>query len=195
MYLFADKITSLTAARYFAARGANWLFFDRAQLSLPQIMAIREWVEGPQSGLYFPLGVQEEDLPVIDHLVPDAVVIGHFGERSELPDNQVLIKEWRIELGDTSQRVLDRMASWPDFHFHLLRCEERTESEIRDILDALPDAILSRVVLSLHPAQVHPIPGIGGICLMAPDEQVVGLLSFDEIDEAIDRIEELIHPV
>jgi hypothetical protein len=55
--IIADKINHLTAARYFAARGAAWLFFDPAETSVQQINAIRAWIEGPNFGLYLPLGV------------------------------------------------------------------------------------------------------------------------------------------
>ena len=60
------------------------------------------------------------------------------------------------------------------------------------ILKDLPENILSKLVLSINPQSIDIMSGFGGLCLIAPNEEVVGLMSFDAIDDAIDRIEDQI---
>ena len=81
MILLADKITNLTAARYFAAKGAEWLFFDPSSISIPEIQAIRGWVEGPRSGLYLPLGSDSMDKEILAQIQPEGFMLGHFADR------------------------------------------------------------------------------------------------------------------
>jgi len=46
--IFANNISHLTDARYFAAWGASWMCYNVNSLSLTEISAIKEWVEGPK---------------------------------------------------------------------------------------------------------------------------------------------------
>ncbi len=192
MLLLADKITNLTAARYFAARGASWLFFDQALISVPQIHAIREWVEGPKVGLYLPLGVQDADRDLLENLGPDGIMIGHFGEAHYLPESVTVFKEWRLEPGDDQNTIAEWIADWPQANHHLIRCEGRSIQDVQVDLEGLSENLRSLLILSINPQMLDDISGISGYCLIAPNEEVVGLLSFDAIDEAIDRIEDKI---
>lgn len=192
MLLLADKITNLTAARYFAARGASWLFFDQALISVPQIHAIREWVEGPEVGLYLPLGIQESDNDLLDQLAPDGIMIGHFGEAFKLPQGVTVIKEWRLEPGDDQLAIAGWIADWPQANHHLIRCEGQSIQDMKTMLSGLSEHLLSKLILSIDPASIDIMSGIGGLCLIAPNEEAIGLLSFDAIDEAIDQVENLI---
>ena len=47
--VIAADITNLTDARYFAARGVDYLMFDLNQLPLDKLLEIKEWVEGPSA--------------------------------------------------------------------------------------------------------------------------------------------------
>lgn len=192
MILLADKITNLTAARYFAARGASWLFFDQALTSIPQIHAIREWVEGPKVGLYLPLGVQESDLDLLDQLAPDGIMIGHFGASNNLSEGVAVFKEWRLEPGDDQNTIGKWIEDWPQANHHLIRCEGRSHQDIQADLEGLSENLRSRIILAIDPQALVEVPGISGYCLIAPNEEVVGLMSFDAIDDAIDRIEDQI---
>jgi len=51
--VIAANITNLTDARYFAARGVDYLMFDVSSLGLDKIIEIKEWVEGPDHILSF----------------------------------------------------------------------------------------------------------------------------------------------
>lgn len=46
--VIATQVTNLTDARYFAARGIDYLLFDLDKIALEQILEIKEWVEGPE---------------------------------------------------------------------------------------------------------------------------------------------------
>ncbi len=45
--VIASHVTNLTDARYFAARGVDFLLFDMDLISLDAAIQIKEWVEGP----------------------------------------------------------------------------------------------------------------------------------------------------
>lgn len=46
--VIATQVTNLTDARYFAARGIDYLLFDLDEIPLDKILEIKEWVEGPE---------------------------------------------------------------------------------------------------------------------------------------------------
>jgi len=46
--VIAADITNLTDARYFAARGVDYLMFDMDKIALNKIIEIKDWVEGPE---------------------------------------------------------------------------------------------------------------------------------------------------
>jgi len=47
--VIAADITNLTDARYFAARGVDYLMFNLSRLPLDKLLEIIEWVEGPSA--------------------------------------------------------------------------------------------------------------------------------------------------
>ncbi len=51
--VIATEVTNLTDARYFAARGVQYLLFDLDNISIQKILEIKEWVEGPEILLLF----------------------------------------------------------------------------------------------------------------------------------------------
>lgn len=191
MFLIADKITHLTAARYFAARGAEWLFFDPSSISIPEIQAIRGWVEGPRAGLYLPLGSMSMDVDILAQIQPDGLMIGHFADRQSVPEGIPLIKEWRPERGDDPGILVEWMAAWPEAEAQLIRLEEWSNAEILALLASVPEDL--QLVISTTPEAfqqgVEMVSNAAGICLIAPPEEEVGLVSFDDVDEALDVLE------
>ena len=63
--VIATDITNLTDARYFAARGVDFLMFSFDQLSIQDIVEIVEWVEGPKVLILF----KEDSLRLLDEAV------------------------------------------------------------------------------------------------------------------------------
>ena len=64
--VIASEITNLTDARYFAARGVDYLLYDLNQINVNDVMAIMEWVEGVKSLVLF----DEENI----HLIEEAIM-------------------------------------------------------------------------------------------------------------------------
>ncbi|HRW76018.1 MAG: hypothetical protein H6568_12280 [Lewinellaceae bacterium] len=191
MILLADKITNLTAARYFAAKGAEWLFFDPSSISIPEIQAIRGWVEGPRSGLYLPLGSDSMDKEILAQIQPEGFMLGHFADRQSRIDGLPFFKEWRPERGDDPASLVEMMAAWPEAEAQLLRLEEWSNADILALLAAVPEDM--QLIISTTPDAfqqgVEVVRDVAGICLVAPPEEEVGLVSFDHIDEALDALE------
>lgn len=63
--VIATDITNLTDARYFAARGVDYLLFDMGKISLEQALEIKEWVEGPELLLLF----DQNSIPLLDETI------------------------------------------------------------------------------------------------------------------------------
>lgn len=63
--VIATHVTNLTDARYFAARGVDYLLFDLDSISLEKTIEIKEWVEGPEIMLLF----SEQSLPLLDEAI------------------------------------------------------------------------------------------------------------------------------
>lgn len=193
--LLADHITNLTAARYFAARGADFLFFDPADgLQPAQMRAIRDWVEGPLFGLYLPLGQPEPYLEHLAALQPEALLIGTFGKAGDAPSNYILFKEWHLQEEHDLAELPAHLSEWPSDTHHLLRLQHSRISPAT--LLGSPLARLTshhRLILELPLQDWPPIwqrDLTMGMCLQAPGEDQVGLLSFDELDLLLDALDE-----
>ena len=86
--IIAANITNLTDARYFAAQGVQYLMFDLGEISINQIVEIKEWVSGPEILLFaasdahlsleeailkiepFAIGTLVSDIGQIEYLAP-----------------------------------------------------------------------------------------------------------------------------
>ncbi len=72
--IIAINITNLTDARYFAARGAKWIFYTVKDIEdIPKIKAIQEWVDGPYLGISL---IQESSLEHKDLILKELDPIG-----------------------------------------------------------------------------------------------------------------------
>ncbi len=83
--VIASHVSNLTDARYFAARGVDYLLYDLDEISLSKIAEIQEWVSGPEALLLFsnnsidqldeamiklsPFGIStKDDISAVSHL-------------------------------------------------------------------------------------------------------------------------------
>lgn len=195
--IIADKINHLTAARYFAARGASWLFFDPAETSVQQINAIRAWIEGPYFGLYLPLGVDAQTAHLLESVEPSGVMVGHFGEPVSALEGMTIFKEWQLEPNKEALGALEAgIEAWPAETGHVLRTEEWSDDDFTALLPYLHQ-LGEGIPLFLH----LPLQGeawkqllqddhFEGFVLRSPREEQVGILDFEEIDEVIDAWED-----
>lgn len=194
-FLVADRIANLTAARYFAAREARWLFFDPSEtpgMTVPAILAIREWVEGPRIGLSLPLGKDDASFGLLRDLRPDGVLLGPFAPGDGMPEGLTIFREWRPEPGAEASLLAAAMQDTPAER-HLLRLGDWDYSTIRTLLDGLgarQDLILeARLVTGEWAALRSSFPDLGW-CFRAPDEEQTGILSFEALDTALDELGE-----
>ncbi len=76
LQIITAGISSLDEARYFAARGSDWLGFNIRQLGIADIKAIADWVVGPK--LFLEITEVAEDLlfEISNTIDPDALCFG-----------------------------------------------------------------------------------------------------------------------
>ncbi len=80
--VIAMQVANLTDARYFAARGVDYLLFDVDQVSLEHIIEIKEWVEGPLFLLLF----STNTLSLVDEFMIKLSPEGIGGKSKEVID-------------------------------------------------------------------------------------------------------------
>lgn len=190
--LIADKVTSLTAARYFAARGADWVVYDLSfgkGISVHEILAINAWVEGPSCAIYLPLGRDPEGY--IAKIQPQGVVLGHFAEKGASFPGMVLFKEWVIAGESEWNSSIADASEWPEHTIHIFRLENGLGWNEASF--TRPENLqLHNIVLSIGSLN-YPWDIIRshkwGICISAPEEDQTGVSNFEAIDNIIDHME------
>lgn len=199
--LLADKVTHLTAARYFAARGFDWLFFDLTDPSVmtpARYLAIREWVEGPRTALYLPMGIRDPQAAIwAEQLKPDGWVIGHFSKPENMSLPGPVFKEWLIQDPADAGQLADQLKLWPREYFHLIKpssvlAANQLAHWLRNSgLEPWMESIFIHVSLPPGDKTSPPEwPTAAGYVLVSPEEDQVGLLSFDALDDFLDRMQE-----
>ena len=192
-FLVADRIANLTAARYFAAREARWLFFDPSEIpgmTVPAILAIREWVEGPRIGLALPLGKDDASFGMLRDLRPEGVLLGPFAPSDGMPEGMTVFREWRPEPGSEAKLLASAMADVPAER-HLLRLTGWDYSAITSLLDGLgdrQDLLLECRLNQGEWAALRRSYPAHGFCFRAPDEEQTGILSFEALDTALEEL-------
>jgi len=145
--VIATHISNLTDARYFAARGIDFLLYDLDQINIDQIEEIQNWISGPKALLLF----SKRTLSLIDEAIiklnPTAIAM------KEGPKDELRHIEGHTELFD-----------WSKDEVHL---DGR----------------------SFHSFDQHNGSEDMGIILMGGTEEMVGVKSYDELDEILDQLE------
>lgn len=149
--VIATQITNLTDARYFAARGVDYLLFDMSITSIEKALEIKEWVEGPDILLLFNV----DSLDLLDEAIikisPKAIAGFDKSTAKELMHlaAHVEIFEWQdsdITLGDMdfkrASKVLDlESLNTSDGLIITGSMEEEVGIKAFDDLDELLDAL------------------------------------------------------
>ena len=203
MKLKAGGITNLTDARYFSAKGVDWMGFEvdaKNEKQISEIYAISQWVEGPE----FVAEVRSESAAEIDHtlklLEMSRVQIpypSNMNLLNELGAEQIFVSvalsenqsDW-LERGDLTE-LLDRGADviislkTDDIEclqsvLDVMARENAAKREGRIFLDASAD--LDRLNLVLNTNKLAHLNISGG------EEEKVGFKSFDEWDDFFDLI-------
>jgi len=122
--VIAANITNLTDARYFAARGVDYLMFDLGNIPLDKLLGIKEWVEGPEYILVVdpsslslieeailkvqPAGVHSKHAEVVGelkHYRSHVEVITQEGEHLQIDGNTFCPVDKAAAIGDLSDDI------------------------------------------------------------------------------------------
>ncbi len=203
MLIKASGITSLTDARYFAAREADFLGFNLEEntegyLDPMYMKAIREWVEGPRivgEFTHAPLSYVREAAAFFGLDAVQVPAALHGADLSALAGLTVIAA---LEGGDPDiDRLLQETA--PYVQYFLIDISKIVELAT----GALPDMERWKERCAAYPVLIHADlsadqwPGLldvlrpAGLNLAGGEEERVGVKSFDEIEaifEALDLI-------
>jgi len=178
--VIASNITNLTDARYFAARGVDYLLFDLSEIGINEVMAIAEWVEG----LQILVSLSEENAHLVD---------------------EVILRISPFAIGTAEASVLDKVLTYAADRKVFFQYE-KTHTDPAKIILCDPDSIDSTTLQILPDeevmafAEIHPTieslnkflektDGIG-IVLKGSSEEEVGLKSFEQLDDLLEALEE-----
>lgn len=201
----ANHITSLTDARYFAALEVTALGFNLEQgtdtyMSPQQLIAIKEWVEGPQIIGQFGMQPVETIQEAVTTIGLDGVQLGHFAPvdyAMRLPD-VVVIKEIVLEeaLDRTYlEQQLFTFGSYVDRFILTGRFQWQTLAQNPYDLAFLRQCCKDyRIVIAFDFAAAELpalLSGLApyGIGVTGGEEEAVGVKSFDELDDLFEHIQ------
>ncbi len=158
--VFASNIKDLTVARYFAAMNVDLMGFEISKDTKREIKEIIEWIEGPQ------IVLQIEDADFLDEATID--VPAHFiylSEEEEWHPGKLYTNEkYPSFLSITDGEMLDgmRLSSDTQNYFEVDQIDEKLFTKL-EAIDA-------------------------GLMLTTGTEDVLGIKSFDEMDQIFDMI-------
>ena len=207
----ASEIANLTDARYFSAREVDWLGFSldsNSENYIPpqQILAIREWISGPQ--IVAELGsFSGKDIigQVVDLLKPDAIQIGIFCEIEMLSaaGSVAVIREL---IPDDLEQLEDYLFEWRKWQSHLsffmLNLEKngfswqdlKNRKERLNSLKQLCNEYDVMLSLVFEPSELNEIISElkpFGLSFKGGAEEKVGIKSFDDLDEIFDSLDDM----
>ncbi len=179
MKIIAIGIANLTDARYFAAMGVDWIGFSMGAnrpLSVEHIIAFADWVEGPR----FFLDVRgKPDVRI-------AEILGDFEAAGLLIDHGTTLPHY----GGKVIRALEQVSTNHDTTDILIYSFDQWQASIAG---ANNSHNAEEVWVNVQDtAEYLDLTGasdtISGIIISGGAEQKIGVKSYDELDELIERI-------
>jgi phosphoribosylanthranilate isomerase len=204
MFIHTTAITSLTDARYFAAKEVNFLGFHLEEsaseyLDPTYMKAIHEWVEGPVlTGWYFHTPLE---------VVAEAIVFFGLGavvlDAALLTNDPIVLDslEWHLLAAPDSGVLahLDAFTCQPKSVILNLRNQELSSlnaenagaGKVREICRRRPTILFCADLRAdtLHTYE-QLFPEAAGFCLSGAAEEKVGVKAFDDLEDLFDLIEE-----
>lgn len=209
----ASAITNLTDARYFAAREVTWLGFcldpaDENYITPQEVLAIKEWVDGPLIVGEFNLQTTDEITAAIGLLNLDVIQAGMFTSFETLeslfaahPDLTV-IKEFVIEPTTPAEALREQLKSYSHLTSKFIlnfdkngipwSALEKGQPFSLAFLSALCRQYEILLSIDLSPAGAGVILSTldpAGLNVRGGLEEKVGFKSFDELDGLFDVLE------
>ncbi len=205
----ASAVNSLTDARYFAARGVEWLGFrfggsPTSSISPMEAKAISEWVDGVKIVGEFDFSDAKEIMEVNDFLHFDAVQVGMFTPVAEVEklSGLTIFKEVILEPKSKEAEMLAHFEAFEhcatyfllDFtkagiNWASLQALESLSMNFLKSLFAKYKVILAFDFQPENTREVLESLQPEGLSLTGGEEEKVGLKSFEELDEILDRLE------
>ncbi len=206
----ANCINNLTDARYFSARGAEWLTYDMDQasenyLEPPKLMAISGWVEGPLTVAKFQ-NQKIEEIKELKKLIDFDVA--EMGMNYSIQDIMGLegINVQKTIVVTPGLRVEDletEMAPFKDLVDCYILDFQKYKMNWNEIFNDPPFSISklkefctnNRVILDIpfeatETEQILLEMNPHGLCVAGGMEEKVGMKSYDELDEVFDLLDE-----
>jgi len=200
----ASQVTNLTDARYFAARGVEWLGFNldsgTENFIHPQnIKAIKEWLEGPKIVGEFGMQDISEITAAITFLNLDVIQVGMFADTSSSTLRDItVIKEIVIETDSDYydlRSTLETASANVDIFLLNYSKNNLSWNSILPKKNSLKDLCgRFKIILSIdfkltELSDILESVPIYGLSLKGGEEEQVGFKSFDELDEILDALE------
>ena len=206
----ASSISNLTDARYYAAWHVNWLGFDLRStadnaLSLAEVKAIKEWIEGPTIVGEMDLFDFERAKEIIDFLELEAIQVGMFTPVEQLQSLQsyTIVKEVIIEPSMTFSDLETHLSTYFEVTDYFLidfekngiswpTLKEETLFTIKELQDICQrqQILISIGGTAADIVEILDILQPQGLSIKGGEEEKVGFKSFDEVDEIFERLEE-----
>ncbi len=208
--IFANKVSNLTDARYFAAWGADWLCFnlypgEEESVSAEELYAIKEWVAGPKLVGAFGMMEEEDIRKGIELLGLDGILLGNFatvdaaGAFSDIERIKLVV----IDGDSSAQDVRSLFENWQDHtDFFLLdfsrngyAWENLKEGESPISANFVKSLCEQYPVLLAIDCKEQDVEGlldasIKGLVFHGGAEESVGVKSFDVIDVILEVLAE-----
>jgi len=199
MLIKASRVTSLTDARYFAAKEVDFLGFNfeegtEGYLDPMYMKAIREWVEGPQIVGEFSRAPASYIREAAAFFGLDAVQVTE-AYAAQLADLQGLAVMLEVTINDERstanvQRIFREAA--PFVTCFLLKLPPATpvlqQTDFLKNLCAAHPVLLQTDVAAKHLPEILGTLRPAGLSLVGGREELVGVKSFDEIEAIFEAL-------
>ena len=188
-----SSIKHLTDARYFSSREVDYLGFDRLSTATNDVKLIQEWIYGPQITSEFLSHNNEEE--VQDLLSEHATDSLHFGvgygiEMIHHFSDYELFYDVDLDILDVDaiNGHLNKAAEVIDY---FVLKSSRSFVELKDLLTKIISNYPCFLDIPFSATDLKSIIAISpeGIILRGGEEDLIGIKSFDELDEIFDKLE------
>lgn len=199
----SGHIANLTDARYFAARGVDYLgfCFDTTSpyyLAPMEMKAMRAWVEGPKIIGEFGAISSKEILEAFDLLQLDAIQVGLFQSEETLAELKGIpvFKEIIIDATTDWSEVVSTIEQYQHvvdtFVIDFAKNGEPLTADYSQSLSLLSSKY--RLFIGINSldelTSFINLNQVAGIHLLGGEEEKVGFKSYDELDDILDFLEE-----
>ncbi len=205
----ASTISNLTDARYFAARGVDFIGLNinessESALKETDVRGIIDWLEGPLIVGEFGMKPAKEILDITKRIGLQAIQIEMFYPVEEIRQlkGNTLLQE--IVLSDqTDIPLIEKIiiTNSPFISLYILNFEKigmswkelQANQNLLNQIRSWSDAVSILLQIPFEAAELHSIlalSGVDGFSISGGEEEKIGFKSFDHIDSIFDIIEE-----